>query len=120
LVIILILLQIPFFLYPLVRIEAASEITPLKYYPDKNYRYFVGMMYYEMWKRTDGSWTDGGKKPNAGIRGEALFTYKFRFPNRKIKNVDARIYTSGDPEEYFEQSRSDRYADFEDAISIGT
>lgn len=123
-VIILVLFQIPLFIYPVERVEAATEITPLKYYPDKNYRYFVGMMYYETWKSTDGSWTDGGRKPNAGMRGDASFTYKFQFPGRKIKGIEARIYNPkppvNDPVQYFEESRFDRYNDFVDSISTGT
>lgn len=119
----LVLLQIPLFVYPINRSEAAAEITPLSYYQDKNYRYFVGLMYYEMWKRTDGSWTDGGRKPNTGMRGDASFTYKFQFPGRKIKGVDAQIYNPNDPVndpvEYFEKSRSDFYEDYQRAISFG-
>lgn len=116
----LILLQIPWLPMESQQVQAASEITPLRYYKDKNYRYFVGMMYYEMWRSTDGSWTDGGRQPNKGMRGEATFTYKFQFPGRKIKNVEARIYNPGDPVEYFEQSRYDSYREFKKSISTGT
>ncbi|MFB5761569.1 hypothetical protein [Paenibacillus medicaginis] len=117
-------LQLPLFQNDVV--QAATEITPLKYYKDKNYRYLVGMMYYEMWGSTDGQggelvWTDGGRQPNKGMRGDAKFTYKFQFPNRTIKNVEARIYNyPGDPVEYFEESRSDTYEEYQKAISSGT
>ncbi|WP_338010925.1 Ig domain protein group 2 domain protein [Paenibacillus alvei] len=121
LAIMLVLLQIPLFLYPDNRLEAATEITPLQYYEEQSYRYFVGMMYYEMWKKTDGSWTDGGRKPNAGMRGDADFTYKFQFPGRKIKTVEARIYNpENDKVEYFEKSRSDKYLDYKRSISFET
>ncbi|MDP4097067.1 DUF5704 domain-containing protein [Paenibacillus sp. P96] len=117
-------LQLPLFQNDVV--QAATEITPLKYYKDKNYRYFVGMMSYEMWGSTDGQggelvWTDGGRQPNKGMRGDAKFTYKFQFPNRTIKNVEARIYNyPGDPVEYFEESRSDTFEEFRNHISSGT
>lgn len=101
-------------------VNAATEITPLNYHKDRNYRYFVGMMYYDMWKDSAGNWTDGGRQPNKGMRGEETFTYKFQFPTRKIKNVEARIYTPGDPEEYFNDSRFDTYDEFQRHISTGT
>ncbi|WP_074048565.1 DUF5704 domain-containing protein [Paenibacillus ihumii] len=101
-------------------VSAATDITPLKYHKDRNYRYFVGMFYYDMWKDSAGNWTDGGRQPNKGMRGEASFTYRFQFPNRKIKDVEARIYTTGDPEVYFSDSRFDTYNDYEKHISIGT
>lgn len=117
----LLFFQLPFCPFLLQEAHAATEITPLKYHKESNYRYFVGMMYYEMWKRTDGTWTDGGRQPNKGMHGEATFTYKFQFPNRKIKNVEARLYKfPGDPAVYFEESRSDSYTEYQDAISTGT
>lgn len=117
----LLFLQMPLSPFQVQEAYAATEITPLGYHKESNYRYFVGMMYYEMWRSTDGSWTDGGRQPNKGMRGEATFTYKFQFPNRKIKNVEARIYKyPADPEVYFQESRSDSYSDYGDAVSIGT
>ncbi|GAB6988413.1 DUF5704 domain-containing protein [Paenibacillus pini] len=117
---ILFFLQCPLFPFQVNEVQAANENTPLKYYKDSNYRYFVGMMYYEMWKDTAGNWTDGGRQPNKGMRGEAEFTYKFQFPNRKIKSVNARIYTPSDPLVYFEESRSDSYDEYKKSISLGT
>lgn len=117
----LIFLQFPLAPFQVQEAHAANEITPLGYHKESNYRYFVGMMYYEMWRSTDGSWTDGGRQPNKGMHGEAAFTYKFQFPNRKIKNVEARLYKyPGDPEVYFQESRSDSYEEYRKAISNGT
>uniref|UniRef100_UPI0021B3CFB7 DUF5704 domain-containing protein n=1 Tax=Geobacillus sp. (strain Y412MC10) TaxID=481743 RepID=UPI0021B3CFB7 len=119
-VILLLILQIPGLPFQPGSVRAETEITPLKYHKENNYRYFVGMMYYDMWKSPSGGWTDGGRQPNKGMRGEATFTYKFQFPDRKIKNVEARIYTPGDPVEYFNDSRSDSYDDYKISISNGT
>jgi len=121
---VLLLLQLPPFSFPANKAAAETEITPLSYYADKNDRYFVGMMYFDMWKNTAEKWvTDGGKQPGKGMHGEATFTYKFNFPGRKIKNVTARLYTKADNgthPEYFEKSRSDNYEEYARAMSKGT
>lgn len=118
---VLLLLQLPPFSFPADKAAADTEITPLSYYADKNERYFVGMMYFDMWKNTAGTWvTDGGKQPNKNMQGMAKFTYKFQFPGRKIKNVEARLYTQTDNVEYFENSRPDKYEDYQNSISGGS
>lgn len=121
---VLLLLQLPPFSFPMNKAAADPAITPLSYYADKNDRYFVGMMYFDMWKNTAGQWvTDGGKQPGKGMQGKATFTYKFQFPGRKIKNVTARLYTKADNvshPEYFLQSRANNYDDYAFAMSSGT
>ncbi|KAF6619633.1 hypothetical protein H6F38_29110, partial [Paenibacillus sp. EKM208P] len=108
---------------------ADTEVTPLSYFASKNERYFVGMMYFDMWKNTAGTWvTDGGKQPGKGMHGEAKFTYKFNFPGRKIKSVEANLYNpaaeanKNNPyyKDYFSKSRSDDYIEYADYISDGT
>ncbi|WGV33236.1 DUF5704 domain-containing protein [Paenibacillus polymyxa] len=125
---VLLFLQLPPFFFPTNKAAADTEITPLSYYPDKNDRYFVGMMYFDMWKNTAGTWvTDGGKQPNKDMQGEATFTYKFNFPGRKIKNVEAKLYdpaakaNQDNPDyiKYFTKSRSDTYGDYLTSISGG-
>lgn len=106
---------------PSVTVKAASDITPLKYYAENNYRYFVGFYYYDMWKDTSGVWTGEGKQPNRGMHGEASFTYKFQFPGRKIKDVQASIYRQSDvTNKYFEGSRNDNYDEYRRSVSTGT
>ncbi|MFK4472326.1 hypothetical protein ABH897_002050 [Paenibacillus sp. RC73] len=121
---VLLLLQLPPFSFPMDKATADTEITPLSYYADKNDRYFVGMMYFDMWKNTAGKWvTDGGKEPYKNMQGEATFTYKFSFPGRKIKAVTASLYTKNDNEnhpEYFRESRSDNYEQYAYSMSKGT
>lgn len=121
---VLLLLQLPPFSFLTNKAVADTEITPLSYFADKNDRYFVGMMYFDMWKNTAGTWvTDGGKQPDKDMQGEAKFTYKFNFPGRKIKKVTARLYTAEDyvsHGEYFLKSRADNYMDYARALSKGT
>ncbi len=121
---VLLLLQFPPFSFLTNKAVADTEITPLSYFADKNDRYFVGMMYFDMWKNTAGKWvTDGGKEPYKNMQGEATFTYKFSFPGRKIKAVTASLYTKKDNEnhpEYFRESRSDNYEQYAYSMSKGT
>ncbi|WP_348624525.1 DUF5704 domain-containing protein [Paenibacillus peoriae] len=126
---VLLLLQLPPFSFPIDKAAADTEITPLSYYADKNNRYFVGMMYFDMWKNIAGTWvTNGGKQPGKGMHGEATFTYKFSFPGRKIKSVEASLYKPNDENnklnpdyiKYFEKSRSDSYEEYVRYISKGT
>lgn len=125
---VLLLLQLPPFSFPTDKAVADNEITPLSYYADKNDRYFVGMMYFDMWKNTAGTWVTGGKEPDKDMQGEAEFTYKFNFPGRKIKKIDAQLYdpvaevNKGNPnyKNYFTKSRSDLYDDYKDYMSKGT
>ncbi|MGM1019165.1 MAG: DUF5704 domain-containing protein [Bacillota bacterium] len=121
---VLLLLQLPPFSFLTNKVVADTEITPLSYFADKNDRYFVGMMYFDMWKNTAGKWvTDGGKEPYKNMQGEATFTYKFSFPGRKIKAVTASLYTKNDNEnhpEYFRESRSDNYEQYAYSMSKGT
>ncbi|MGG1641580.1 DUF5704 domain-containing protein [Paenibacillus sp. NRS-1782] len=120
---VLLLLQIPPFYLPTDKAAANTEITPLSYYADKNDRYFVGMMYFDMWKNIAGEWVTQKKQPGKGMQGEATFTYKFQFPGRKIKNVTARLYTTADymsHGDYFVKSRSDNYEEYARHMSKGT
>ncbi|TKH44425.1 hypothetical protein C1I60_10615 [Paenibacillus terrae] len=117
---VLLLLQLPPFSFPTQKAAADTEITPLFYFADKNDRYFVGMMYFDMWRNSAGVWVTDKKEPNRHMHGEATFTYKFQFPGRKIKNVEARLYTASDPDEYFSKSRQDNYDEYLRAISNGT
>ncbi|MFJ2046536.1 DUF5704 domain-containing protein [Paenibacillus taichungensis] len=51
-----------------------------------NIYYFVGMVYFEVWRKADGTWTDG-KRPGQSYRVDG-FDYTFTFnANRKIKDV---------------------------------
>lgn len=86
---VLLLLQLPPFSFPTNKAEAETEVTPLSYFADKSDRYFVGMMYFDMWRNTNGEWVTQKKEPNKGLHGEANFTYKFQFPGRSIKKVEA-------------------------------
>ncbi len=123
--------------------EESQSITPLKYYKDKdpntteaNYRYFVGMMYFDMWKGT--SW-DNGLAPQRGDVGEAEQNYAFNFPNRTVKSIQAAVFNPEDPDnkdqlallpdnvdqkslllEFFEGSRSDDWKDYRSYISNTT
>ncbi|MCC3382182.1 DUF5704 domain-containing protein [Paenibacillus farraposensis] len=118
---VLILLRLPSFSFSIQKVLAnTEEVTPLNYFAEKNNRYFVGMMYFDMWKNTAGGWvTDDGKQPNKNMQGMATFTYKFQFPGRKIKNVEAKLYEPTNNPEYFEKSRSDSYEDYMSSISGG-
>lgn len=125
---VLLFLQIPPFSFPTHKAAAETEVTPLSYYSDKNDRYFVGMMYFDMWKNTAGEWVTQKKEPGKGMHGEITFTYKFSFPGRKIKSVEANLYNPAikankdNPNyiEYFLKSRSDSYSDYVQSISRGT
>lgn len=53
---------------------------------EPNIYYFVGMVYFDVWRKSDGTWTDG-KKPGRSYRVDG-FNYPFTFnSNRKIKSV---------------------------------
>lgn len=69
---VLLFLQIPPFSFPTHKAAAETEVTPLSYYSDKNDRYFVGMMYFDMWKNTAGEWVTQKKEPGKGMHGEVL------------------------------------------------
>ncbi len=123
--------------------EESQSVTPLKYYKDKdpdtteaNYRYFVGMMYFDMWKGT--TW-DNGLAPQRGDVGEAEQNYAFNFPNRTVKSIQAVVFNPEDPDnkdqlallpdnvdqkslllEFFEGSRSDDWKDYRSYISNTT
>ncbi|PYE41871.1 hypothetical protein HUB98_19240 [Paenibacillus barcinonensis] len=58
--------------------------------PDNpNLYYFVGMVYYEVWKSSGGQWTDEGHKPGDKVLQVDGGTYEFAFgSNRKIKNIE--------------------------------
>ncbi len=94
-------------------VQAADVSTPLKYYQDDsenttkaNYRYFVGMMYYDMWH---GSTWSGGKAPNRGDDGLAEQDYQFSFPGRTIKSIDVGLYKRNAQNAiYFESSRTEK------------
>lgn len=105
--------------------EANNSVTPLKYYQnteekstDSNYRYFVGMMYFDMWHGN--SW-DLGKEPNTGDYGEAMQDYNFKFPNRKVKSIKAEVFTPTEQNLiYFDASRSDQWKLYREIVTDGT
>lgn len=54
-----------------------------------NIGYSVGLMYYDVWRYNNGSWTSDGKP---GERHSANYTYRFQFASdKKVKN--AKVYT---------------------------
>ncbi|WP_145953899.1 DUF5704 domain-containing protein [Paenibacillus bovis] len=93
--------------------EAADVATPLNYYKDTsentteaNYRYFVGMMYYDMWY---GSSWQHQLAPYRGDEGLAEQDYQFSFPNRTIKSIDVTLYKYNSQNAiYFESSRTEK------------
>lgn len=131
----LIIFLIPTLIFPFNRSLSAAEsnsaVTPVSFYKNKdpdatdaNYRYFVGMMYFDMWK---GSTWDLKKEPQKGMHGEAVQDYNFKFPNRKIKSINVEVFLEQDkwtptPKNllYFESSRSDDWEDYEKVTSFGT
>lgn len=92
---------------------AADAVTPLNFYKDTsentteaNYRYFVGMMYYDMWK---GSTWVHDKAPYRGDDGLAEQDYRFTFPNRTIKSIEVSLYKYNSQNAiYFEASRTEK------------
>ncbi|WP_413405475.1 DUF5704 domain-containing protein [Paenibacillus amylolyticus] len=92
-----------------------------------NIYYFVGMVYFEVWKKADGTWTDN-KKPGQSYRVDG-FDYTFTFnSNRKIKDVKAEVFNfkwdnavntfnasrtgelSQNPLDYYKNSASTQYS----------
>lgn len=76
-----------------------------------NIYYFVGMVYFEVWRKADGTWTDG-KKPGQSYRVDG-FDYTFTFnANRKIKDVkvDNYLFNWKYAEETFNASRTGELA----------
>ena len=52
---------------------------------DTNVGYTVGLMYYEVWKHNNGTWTSDGKP---GERHSATYNYRLKFDsNKKVKSV---------------------------------
>lgn len=104
--------------------EPSSAVTPVSFYKNKapdatdaNYRYFVGMMYFDMWKGT--TW-DLKKEPQKGMDGNASQDYIFKFPNRKIKSISAKVFEpTAQNLVYFNASRSDNWGDYEPFVSNG-
>lgn len=62
--------------------------------PDKpNVYYFVGMVYYEVWRNSAGTWTGDGKKPGDTIQRVDGGPYEFTFASgRKVKSVEVSPY----------------------------
>ncbi|MGV7118523.1 DUF5704 domain-containing protein [Paenibacillus kyungheensis] len=104
--------------------ESNSAVTPVSFYKneapdatDANKRYFVGMMYFDMWKGT--TW-DLDKQPQVGDFGEAMQDYIFKFPNRKIKSITAEQFEpTADNLVYFKASRTDDWEKYEYIVSDG-
>ncbi|OZQ71104.1 hypothetical protein CA599_10925 [Paenibacillus taichungensis] len=72
-----------------------------------NIYYFVGMVYFEVWRKADGTWTDG-KRPGQSYRVDG-FDYTFTFnANRKIKDVkvDKFLFNWEYADETFNASRT--------------
>ncbi|WP_069188407.1 DUF5704 domain-containing protein [Paenibacillus sp. GM2] len=74
---------------------------------DENIYYFVGMVYYEVWKNASNTWTNGvGPGDRVLIDG---FDYTFQFnSNRKIKDIQVSQFTYLEYkwEEIFNKSRT--------------
>ena len=108
----------------------ASAIGVTRMYNDAvnapNIYYFVGMVYFEVWKKADGTWTDG-KKPGQSYKVDG-FDYTFTFnSNRKIKDVKVENFNfswdhavdtfnasrtgelSNNPMDYYKNSASTQY-----------
>ncbi|ODP26619.1 hypothetical protein PTI45_04024 [Paenibacillus nuruki] len=126
-VILLIIFLIPTLVFPAnnsFAAESNSAVTPVSFYKNKeanatdaNYRYFVGMMYFDMWKGT--TW-DLGKEPQKGMYGEAMQDYIFKFPNRKIKSITAEQFEPTTQNlVYFDASRTDSWKHYEYIVSNG-
>lgn len=64
--------------------------------PDNpNTYYFIGMVYFEVWSTSDGSWTNG-KAPGMTVNVDG-FDYEFQFnTNRKIKDITMQQFTYSD------------------------
>ncbi|MEW4372913.1 DUF5704 domain-containing protein [Paenibacillus kandeliae] len=105
--------------------EEPAAITPLSYYKneapnatDANHRYFVGMMYFDMWKGT--SW-DNGIEPQKHMQGMAEQKYAFNFPGRKVKSIKAEVFTpTADNLKYFSASRTDEWSKYKEFATEGT
>lgn len=71
--------------------KADAAIGPSRMFQDpndENVYYFLGMVYYEVWSYSDGTWTNG-KKPGMTTNIDG-FNYTFQFnSNRKIKDMKA-------------------------------
>lgn len=86
-----------FFIFDVKKAEAAIfdiGISRLKKDPDNdNIYYFVGMVYYEVWRNSAGQWTDQGYKPDDTVRLVDGGTYQFTFAsNRKVKNITVKPF----------------------------
>ena len=90
-----------------------------------NLYYFVGMVYYEVWKNNAGQWTDQGHKPGDTVATVDGGTYQFTFASgRKVKDITVKPFDFNWTlaEEVFRTSRGGELADkpqryYQDATS---
>ncbi|MFD1130674.1 DUF5704 domain-containing protein [Paenibacillus sp. PDC88] len=78
-----------------------------------NLYYFVGMVYYEVWKNNSGQWTGGGHKPGDTVAVVDGGTYEFTFgSSRKIKDIRIKPFDFNWElaDETFETSRTGELA----------
>ena len=112
------------------RIGQAEAIGFNRLYQDEdpaksNIYYFVGMVYYEVWRSSGGTWTDEGYKPGDTVRRVDGGPYEFTFSStRKIKSVKVSQFDFGwdYADETFNASRTGELAEndkkyYQDATS---
>ncbi|MGP3788563.1 DUF5704 domain-containing protein [Paenibacillus sp. 1A_MP2] len=101
--------------------EAEAAIYPVgasRYTQDENnpnLYYFVGMVYYEVWKDSGGKWTDKGHKPGDKVSVVDGGTYQFTFASgRRVKNITVKPFNfDGGPtaDKIFNTSRGGELAE---------
>lgn len=91
---------------------------------ERNTYYFVAMLYWDIWKYSNGTWTTNGY-PNGPM--DRTFPYNFNFPGRKIVKVTAKEFNPNETvtnetfteEVVFDNTRNDRWAFYKDRVSTG-
>lgn len=73
--------------------SAAGTVQTTQDQTDKNKYYFVANFYYDIWKRSDGSWTSDGSPDTIKNMN---WDYSYEFTGRKITNVDVRAFNPSD------------------------
>lgn len=93
---------------------------------DENVYYFLGMVYYEVWKNASGTWTNGVKPGMSPVIDGFDYTFQFN-SNRKIKSIVPSQFTFSEDywEEIFNASRTGELKEknlgyYKDASSTGT
>lgn len=82
-----------FFLFFPSQAEAIDRSRLFQDPDNPNLYYFVGMVYYDVWKNSGGIWTGDGHKPGDTVRRVDGGTYEFTFPaGSKIKDISVKMY----------------------------